>query len=233
MPGQVKWWPQGLRWRVAPALVLLVTLFVVAGQVDAALGRIEAPGYPSASWGSLVSFHPSSNEARTAARTAWCVWFNTRGPDPGPYVQACLDAFASEGHDRVLAPTTGGAEARLLIRWYVAIDAVLILLYAWLLSRALIALGARVRSSEDPSPSLRRATQPSRRRLLIGALVVVEAVEDTHQWKLSGRDMTPERIDELFQIVGWAAVCKWALVVLAVFQLIVLIARTRAWTTQP
>ncbi|MFD7912143.1 hypothetical protein ACFV30_15665 [Streptomyces sp. NPDC059752] len=233
MPGKAKkWWPQGLRWWVAPAPVLLVTLFIVAGRVDAALGRIEAPGYPSASWGSLVSLDPSSNEARTEARTAWCVWFNTQGPDPGPHVQACLDAFTSEGHDRVLAPTTGGAEARPLIRWYVAVDVVLILLYAWLLSRALIALGARIRRSQDPSAALRWATEPSRRRLLIGALLLVEAVEDTHQWKLSGRGMTPKRIDDHFQAVGWAAVCKWALVGLAVSQLIALIARTMR-TTQP
>ncbi|WP_330329135.1 hypothetical protein OHS33_04905 [Streptomyces sp. NBC_00536] len=233
---------------MAPALVLLTVLFIAAGRVDAGLGRIEAPGSPSATWGSLVSLDPSSEEARTEARTAWCVWFSTlpdrqkplitqdtdKGSDPGPRVQSCLDAFTSGGHRRVFTPPTGGAEARLLIRWYVGIDAVLVLLYLLLLSRALIALRALIPQPVDPtSVSLLWAAAPSRRRLLIGALLLAEAVEDTSQWRLSAHGTTPDRIDDLYQIVGWSAVAKWALVGLAALLLLVLIARTRVLTTLP
>ncbi|WP_030717110.1 hypothetical protein [Streptomyces sp. NRRL F-2580] len=257
MPEVVKRWPQRVRWWVAPALVLLMILFIAAGRVDAGLGRIEAPGSPSATWGSLVSLNPSSGEARSEAGTAWCVWFSTlpdrqkplitqdtdKGSDPGPRVQSCLDAFTSEGHGQVVRPPTGGAEARLLIRWYVGIDAVLVLLYVLLLSRALIGLRARIPQPVDPasasqpvdptSVSLRWAAAPSRRRLLIGALLLTEAVEDVSQWKLSENDLTPDRIDDLYQVVGWSALFKWVLVGLAALLLIVLIVRTQVLAMLP
>ncbi|MEU3262502.1 hypothetical protein [Streptomyces bacillaris] len=54
---------------VAPALVLLALLFIVLGRIDAALGRIEAPGSPSATWGSLLAW--DAGHSTGTARGAW------------------------------------------------------------------------------------------------------------------------------------------------------------------
>lgn len=59
MSEEVKQRPRRVRGWVAPALVLLVILFIAAGRVDAALGRIEAPGYRSATWSGLVTLDPA------------------------------------------------------------------------------------------------------------------------------------------------------------------------------
>ncbi|WP_327251465.1 hypothetical protein [Streptomyces sp. NBC_01244] len=255
MSEEVKQWPRRVRGWVAPALVLLVILFIAAGRVDAALGRIEAPGYRSATWSGLVTLDPRSEEAGTRSRTAWCVWFNTlpdqqgplitqdtyKGSDPGPRVESCLKAFIGEGLGKVFEPPTGGVEARLLIRWYVGLDVLLVLLYVVLLYQALISLRARIpdsppESSEPDTPtsaSLLWATAPSRRWFLIGALLLVEAVEGVGQWRLSGHGLKPDRINTLYQIVGWAAVFKWLLVGLAVLVLVVLIAHTRVLARLP
>ncbi|MFD3335931.1 hypothetical protein ACFWV1_25240 [Streptomyces sp. NPDC058700] len=255
MAVEVKQWPRRVRWWVAPALVLLAILFTAAGRVDAALGRIEAPGSPSNTWGGLVTVTPLSQEARTEARTAWCVWFNTlpdrrqplitqdtyKGSDPGPRVEACLDAFTGTARDQVFEPPTGGAEARLLIDWYVGLDVLLVLLYVLLLHQAWTALRARIppatRDAETPaeatSASLGRATASSRQWLLIGGLVLVEAVENACQARLGEGDLTPARIDTLYRVVACAAVAKWALVGLAVLILTVLVVHTRVLATLP
>ncbi|WP_371680126.1 hypothetical protein [Streptomyces sp. NBC_01276] len=248
--GSQQWAP---RWLVVPALVLSAMLFIALGRIDAGLGRIEAPDHPAATWSSLVALDPLSEQAAADARTAWCVWFNAmpdrravaaaRGPyddpGPGPRVETCLNAFTSQPRPAT-APQAGGDEARLLIRWYVGLDAVLVLLYVWLLYAALTALRARIpcgppaSQPDDPtSTTLCWATKRSRLVILTCVLVSAEVAEDTGQWMLTGRSPSPGTIDFLSRLIGWAALAKWAFVGLALLLLIVLTLHTGVLRTVP
>ncbi|MET9895014.1 hypothetical protein ABZZ47_33345 [Streptomyces sp. NPDC006465] len=83
-------WLGRVRAWIPAACVLLLLLFVSLIEVDAALGRIEAPGYPSATLGSL-RLDAMSQEAREDRRTAWCVWTETLPDETSPTrVQARL-----------------------------------------------------------------------------------------------------------------------------------------------
>ncbi|MFE9240561.1 hypothetical protein [Streptomyces sp. NPDC007007] len=232
---------------VAPALVLLALLFIVLGRIDAALGRIEAPDSPSATWGSLLAWDVRSEQTRADAYTAWCVWFNAlpdtsaaaagrvpqADPGPGPRVEECVNAFAKSPRPAV-APQAGGAEARQLIRWHFKLDLVMVMLYLCLLYLALAALRMRIPADPpDPEPNdpatatLRWATKPSRVWVLIGALGLAEGAENTGQLLLTRTGLEPGTVSSLHELVGWAALAKWGFVALALLLLIVLTVHTR------
>ncbi|MFE6840136.1 hypothetical protein ACFVFI_35580 [Streptomyces sp. NPDC057705] len=249
MPGEpndpTSWGRWLLRRCAALAAVLLLVLFSAAGQVDAALGRIEAPAHPSSTLGGLFTLAPGSAAAEQDVRTAWCVWFRAlpdpkqqysqgAASDPETRVNSCLASF-TEDADEVLTPSSRGTAARALIRWYIAIDVALVALYSLLLWWGLRVLGERIPTDpEDPesqdaaSLSLLGVTKPWRRLLLVGCLVAVEAVEDTVQYLLASDGLTPGEVYTLNRIAGWAGLVKWGLVILTALLLIVLVVHTRA-----
>ncbi|MBT2455606.1 hypothetical protein [Streptomyces sp. ISL-86] len=249
MPGgsndRISWGRWLLGRCAALATVLLLILFSAAGQVDAALGRIEAPAHPSSTLGGLFTLAPGSDAADRDVRTAWCVWFRalpdpkqryTQGvaSDPETRVNACLTTF-TEDADEVLSPSSRGTAARALIRWYIAIDVALVALYSLLLLRALRVLARRIptdpadpKSQHPTSLSLLGVTRPWHGWVLVGCLVAAEAVEDTCQYLLSSDGVTPGDVYTLNRIAGGAALVKWGLVILTVLLLIVLVAHTTA-----
>lgn len=250
MPGgsndRISWGRWLLRRCAAFAAVLLLILFSAAGQVDAALGRIEAPAHPSSTLGGLFTLAPGSDAADQDVRTAWCVWFRalpdpkqryTQGAasDPESRVNACLTSFTHQHADEVLTPSPRGTPARALIRWYIAIDVALVALYSLFLLWALRVLGKRIptdtgdpKSQHPTTLSLLGVTKPWRCWVLVGCLVAAEAVEDTAQYLLSADGVTAGDVYTLNQIAGWAGLFKWGIVILAVLLLVVLVVHTRA-----
>ncbi|MER5472796.1 hypothetical protein [Streptomyces sp. NPDC002685] len=243
-------WKRG---RIPAACVLLLLLFVSLLQLDAALGRIEAPGYPSATLGSL-RLDATSQEAREDRRTAWCVWTETLPDEPSPTraqgtpgdkgpadrVNECLKAFRSAGTaDLPVVPQTEGEQARQLFRVYVALDLFFVALYTALFLWAVRRLRGRLPRNPDGSIA---TNDPVGASLAVGSgwpvlgclagfLFVAELVEDFCQLALSWHGWTPREIDQLGDVVGVASCVKWALVALALVLLGLLIVRTRVLST--
>ncbi|MFD9465498.1 hypothetical protein [Streptomyces sp. NPDC060027] len=239
-------WARG---RIPAACVLLLLLFVSVLEVDAALGRIEAPGYPAATLGGL-QLDATSQEARENRRTAWCVWTETlpdatsptrvqgTSVDKGPAdrVNECLKAFRNASTaGRPVVPQTEGEQARQLIRVYVALDLFFVALYTFLFLRAVRRLRGRLPLDPDGSIATNDPVAASLATgsgwpvllCLAGLLCVVELFEDYCQLALSWHGWTPHAIDRLGDFAGLASCAKWALIVLALMLLGMLIVRTR------
>lgn len=245
----------GRVWAWIPAAcVLLLLLFVSLLEVDAALGRIEAPGYPSATLGSL-RLDATSQEAREDRRTAWCVWTETlpdetsptrvqgTSADKGPAdrVDECLKAFRNAGTaGRPFEPKTEGEQARQLIRVYVVLDLFFVALYTFLFLWAVRRLRSRL--PRNPDNESIATNDPVAASLAIGSgwpvlgslagfLFVVELVEDCCQLALSRHGWTPDEVDRLGDVAGLASCAKWLLVALALVLLGLLTVRTRVLST--
>ncbi|MCZ4097937.1 hypothetical protein C8250_006985 [Streptomyces sp. So13.3] len=227
------------------AVVLLLLLIVAVLQLDSALGRIEAPGYPAATLGSQFRIDTLSGDVRNDRRTAWCVWTQdipnaedaatarAANGDPGPFdrVSECVKAFENaSAHDHIKAGPFG-AKARLLMRTYVVLDLCLVALYTFLFVRVMSYLRRIPPSVADANVStataLERATARPWLWVLVALLVGSELVEDACQFALSLKSLTPYRIDLLNDIAGFAAIVKWAAVFLAVLLLAMLTVHSR------
>lgn len=238
--------------KMPAACVLLLLLLISVLQVDAALGRIEAPGNPSTTLGS-VRIDVTSRDAREDRRTAWCVWTETlpdqtslrpqgspRDKGPADRVKDCLAAFENADlANRPITPQTEGEQARLLIRVYVAIDLLFVALYTFLFLWSVRRLRGRIlRNSDDSIPDndpvgarLDKVTRWPVLLSLAVPLVLAELVEDFCQLALSWHHWTPHAIERLGCIAALASCAKWLLILLALLLLGVLIAHTQVLRT--
>ncbi|MGX1887427.1 hypothetical protein [Streptomyces sp. NPDC055287] len=227
--------------RLSAALVMLLMLFIAAQQVDSALGRIEAPGHPSATLGSLFRFTAWSEGAREERRTAWCVWTEANLPDikeiegPSERVTTCKATFQGTSAHESIHTHAGGDQARALMRVYVILDFILIALYlslfVWAVRRLRNKIPSKSSDSEADDPAhlaLRRATHGWWLGGLVFLMAVSEIVENICQFWLSLKHLTPDDIDTLNSIAGWAGLVKWLSIGLAVLLLVVLVVRTKA-----
>ncbi|MEE1752123.1 hypothetical protein [Streptomyces sp. SP18CS02] len=236
--------PWGLRPPVACLLVLVALLSIGVRQLDGGLGRIEAPGHPSATPSGLFTLAAWSSDARDDARTAWCVWFQAlpdaeeqrlpqgTASDPGPdeRVTSCVEAFGV-APDREFVMRSGAAQPRLLLRWLAGLDILFVLGCAFLLHRALTVLAARIPVDapveESPSEAALRWSVGRRLRwALIGPLVVAGVVEGACRFSLSLGAPAPRSIDVLNRVAGLAAVAEWILASVIALFLVLLVVQT-------
>lgn len=234
--------------RLPGAVALLLLLFVAVVQLDNALGRIEAPGHPSATLASQFRFDALSGDARDDRRTAWCVWTRTiadeddsaaaRGTtsDAGPNdrVSKCVKSFTGASAHKHITAGQDGSAARLLMRTYVVLDLCLAALYVFL-----FVLAMRYLANLIPAPGaggnattravVQRATAPPWLWVLVALLAGSELVEGLCQFGLSLGSLTPYRIDILGGVAGVAAIVKWVSVFLALLLLAMLAVHSRAY----
>ncbi|MCT4351882.1 hypothetical protein M5362_01875 [Streptomyces sp. Je 1-79] len=215
----------------------MLLLFIALRQVDAGLGRIEAPGHPTATVGPLVV-------PGLQARTAWCVWafalddvWSGRerdavpgveaGPGPQKRVDACLAAFTTS--HSTLDQTGQAPQWRQLLWTYAVLDLCFAVGFAFLLSRGLRTLRphAPPAAAGPFPPALYRFTRDARRRQIVFGLVIAELVEGRCLVGLMYA-ASPQDVIVLHWIALVAGVVKWAFLLLATALLALL-----AWHRRP
>jgi hypothetical protein len=200
------------------AAVLLIVLYAAQGQMNAALGRVEVPGYPAASTGGVFTFSPFTTA--TNARTAWCVWHRftplsaagaveASSQDPGPAARtaACLKMLDTG----VATPYPSHTIAATLLHSYVVVNT----LFAIGFGLALYILLRRTRqrlSAEGDDPvgaGLLVATQRRFVAPIDGVLVAADLVENAVQWILANPNAAPTTVIGATNILFWATGLKW------------------------
>ncbi|NUK03232.1 hypothetical protein [Streptomyces lunaelactis] len=222
--------------------VLLVLAFTGVRQVDAALGRIEVPGHPSATMSDLFTWTPSDDTTRQSSQ-AWCVWFKgvkeqrpkqgtAEHPGPAALVDGCLEELGKPDKEPLGTPKSA-ADTRWLLRGYAALDTTFVILYVLLLARAVKVMRRRLNAVPQGAGWRNRAAAaakggPLKSGWLVWVpavlLVLAEVTETVCQLVLANVSLKADTVNDLARSMAFATLVKWVATAVLALVLVALVA---------